>query len=109
MTSDSPVTYERAGNIARIIPAIHYAHLPRIVGRHRAFELLFTGRVFSAMEARELGVVNRVVGDAELEPEVVKLAAQFAEKIGRRAADGPGRLHAPDRSRLPAQHCKRGG
>jgi len=80
VTSDGPVTYERAGNIARIIPAIHYAHLPRIVGRHRAFELLFTGRVFSAMEARELGLVNRVVGDAELEPEVVKLAAQFAEK-----------------------------
>lgn len=63
-----------------VIPAIHYAHLPRIVGRHRAFELLFTGRVFSATEARELGVVNRVVGDAELEAEVVKLATQFAGK-----------------------------
>ena len=63
-----------------VIPAIHYAHLPRIVGRHRAFELLFTGRVFSAAEARELGVVNRVVGDTELEAEVVRLAAQFAAK-----------------------------
>ncbi|WLA63399.1 enoyl-CoA hydratase/isomerase family protein [Bradyrhizobium diazoefficiens] len=63
-----------------VIPAIHYAHLPRIIGRHRAFELLFTGRVFSAAEARELGVVNRVVGDTELEAEVVRLAAQFAAK-----------------------------
>ena len=63
-----------------VIPAIHYAHLPRIVGRHRAFELLFTGRVFSAAEARELGVVNRVVGDTALEAEVVRLAAQFAAK-----------------------------
>ena len=24
-----------------LVPAIHFAHLPRIVGRHRAFELLF--------------------------------------------------------------------
>ena len=63
-----------------VIPAIHYAHLPRIVGRHRAFELLFTGRVFSALEARELGVVNRVVADTELEAEVLKLAAQFSAK-----------------------------
>lgn len=63
-----------------VIPAIHYAHLPRIVGRHRAFELLFTGRVFSAAEARKLGVVNRVVGDAELDAEVVRLATQFAGK-----------------------------
>ena len=63
-----------------VIPAIHYAHLPRIVGRHRAFELLFTGRVFGATEARELGVVNRVVGDAQLEAETLKLAAQFCGK-----------------------------
>ncbi|RXT41165.1 enoyl-CoA hydratase/isomerase family protein [Bradyrhizobium betae] len=63
-----------------VIPAIHYAHLPRIVGRHRAFELLFTGRVFSAAQARELGVVNRVVGDAELGAEGERLAAQFAAK-----------------------------
>ena len=31
-----------------LLPAIHYTHLPRIVGRYRAFDLLFTGRVFSA-------------------------------------------------------------
>ncbi|MBR0713436.1 enoyl-CoA hydratase/isomerase family protein [Bradyrhizobium liaoningense] len=63
-----------------VIPSIHYAHLPRIVGRHRAFELLFTGRAFSAVEACEIGIVNRVVPDTELEAEVVGLAAQFAAK-----------------------------
>ncbi|MES1148384.1 MAG: enoyl-CoA hydratase-related protein, partial [Bradyrhizobium guangdongense] len=63
-----------------VIPSIHYAHLPRIVGRHRAFELLFTGRAFSAAEAADMGIVNKVVPDAELEPEVAKLAAQFAAK-----------------------------
>lgn len=63
-----------------VIPSIHYAHLPRIVGRHRAFELLFTGRAFGAAEAADMGIVNKVVPDAELEAEVAKLAAQFAAK-----------------------------
>lgn len=44
-----------------LIPAIHYTHLPRIVGRHRAFDLLFTGRTFGADEAMSLGLVSRVV------------------------------------------------
>jgi enoyl-CoA hydratase/carnithine racemase len=43
-----------------VIPAIHFAHLPRIVGRHRAFDLLFTGRAFGALEAVELGIAARV-------------------------------------------------
>lgn len=63
-----------------VIPSIHYAHLPRIVGRHRAFELLFTGRTFGATEAREIGIVNKVVPDGELEAEVSRLAAQFSAK-----------------------------
>src|SRR6185437_16354996 len=41
-----------------VIPAIHFAHLPRIVGRHRAFDLLFTGRTFGADEAAALGLVS---------------------------------------------------
>src|SRR5207247_6880711 len=34
-----------------LVPALHFVHLPRIVGRHRAFELLFSGRSFGADEA----------------------------------------------------------
>ena len=50
-----------------VLPAIHFVHLPRIIGRHRAFELLFTGRPFDAEQAAALGLINRVVPDAELE------------------------------------------
>ena len=49
-----------------LIPGIHFIHLPQIVGRHRAFELLFSGRSFSAGEAQALGLVNRVVEPSRL-------------------------------------------
>jgi enoyl-CoA hydratase/carnithine racemase len=63
-----------------VLPAIHFVHLPRIIGRHRAFELLFTGRPFDAEQATALGLVNRVVPDGELETEALKLAGVFAAK-----------------------------
>lgn len=63
-----------------VLPAIHFAHLPRIVGRHRAFELLFTGRSFTAREAADLGLVSRVVPDAELDAAALALARTFAAK-----------------------------
>jgi enoyl-CoA hydratase/carnithine racemase len=63
-----------------LLPAIHFAHLPRIVGRHRAFELLFTGRRFEAPEAVSLGLVSRVVPDDALDTEARALAADFAGK-----------------------------
>jgi enoyl-CoA hydratase len=63
-----------------VLPAIHFAHLPRIAGRHRAFELLFTGRTFDAQEAFALGLVSKVVPDAELDAAVNMLAADFAAK-----------------------------
>lgn len=48
-------------------PAIHFAHLHRIVGRYRAFDLLFTARTFDAREALSLGLVSRVVNNARAE------------------------------------------
>ena len=63
-----------------VLPAIHFAHLPRIAGRHRAFEILFSGRTFDAQEAIELGLVSKVVVDAELEASAIALAADFAAK-----------------------------
>ena len=73
-----------------LIPAIHFGHLPRIVGRHRAFDLLFTGRAFSAAEAYELGLVSRVVDDDKVTEAALDLARIFAEKppgVMKRARD----------------------
>jgi len=63
-----------------LLPAIHYVHLPRIVGRHRAFDLLFTGRAFSAREALDLGIINRVVEDRDVVDEARDLAQTLASK-----------------------------
>ena len=65
---------------AGVIPAIHFTHLPRIVGRHRAFELLFSGRSFGAEEGYRLGLVSRVVPDEELVSQAHSLAETFAGK-----------------------------
>ncbi|HYV68789.1 MAG TPA: enoyl-CoA hydratase/isomerase family protein [Pseudolabrys sp.] len=65
---------------AGVIPAIHFTHLPRIVGRHRAFELLFSGRSFGAEEGYRLGLVSRVVPDEELVSYAQSLAETFAGK-----------------------------
>jgi enoyl-CoA hydratase/carnithine racemase len=42
-------------------------------------EMLLTGRFFSAQEAKELGLVNRVVPVEQLAEETEKLALQIAE------------------------------
>jgi len=63
-----------------LIPAIHFAHLPGIVGRYRAFDLLFSGRTFSADEAAVLGLVSRVVEDEGVLDEARALARALADK-----------------------------
>ena len=66
-----------------LVPAIHYTHLHRIVGRYRAFDLLFTGRVFDAQEAMSLGLVSRVAPQAKVLDEARKLARVLAAKSPR--------------------------
>ncbi len=63
-----------------LLPSIHYHHLHRIVGRYRAFDLLFTGRVFSAHEALELGLVSRIAPEADVLAKARELATVFAGK-----------------------------
>jgi enoyl-CoA hydratase len=63
-----------------LVPAIHFVHLPRIVGRHRAFELLFSGRTFGADEAFSLGLVSRIVPDEKVCEEARAMARVFATK-----------------------------
>jgi enoyl-CoA hydratase/carnithine racemase len=54
------------------------AWLPRLVGAAKAKELVFTAARIDADEALRIGLVNRVVDDAELEAEATALAATIA-------------------------------
>ena len=54
--------------------------LSRSVGRKAAMEMLLTGDMVSAQRARELGLVNRVVPEAELHAATLALAIQIAAK-----------------------------
>ena len=49
-----------------------------LVGPSFAKEILFTGRQFDAAEARDMGLVNRVVPDSELEARADDYAARIA-------------------------------
>ena len=55
--------------------------LPRRIGMHRAKELELFGDIISSAEAHELGLVNRVLPDAELD--------SFVDDWARRLAAGP--------------------
>jgi 2-(1,2-epoxy-1,2-dihydrophenyl)acetyl-CoA isomerase len=55
--------------------------LPRRVGLHRAKELALFGDIISAADAREMGLVNRVLPDSELDA--------FVDGWARRLAAGP--------------------
>ena len=54
--------------------------LSRNVGRKVAFEMLVTGEFISADEARERGLVNRVVDAAALDAEVERIVAAIVAK-----------------------------
>ena len=54
--------------------------LSRNLSRKAAFEMLVTGDFISAEQAREQGLVNRVVDAAELDAEVARLVERIAAK-----------------------------
>ncbi len=53
---------------------------PRIMGHHRAFELLVMGEPFTAERAREAGFVNAVVPPEDLEAKALAAAQALAAK-----------------------------
>jgi enoyl-CoA hydratase/carnithine racemase len=53
--------------------------LPRIVGRAKAKELIFTGRRIDAQEALSIGLVNKVVASDQLMEQCLEMAAMICE------------------------------
>ena len=63
-----------------LLPAIHFNHLPKIIGRYRAFELLFSGRTFYTDEAFSLGLISKVTSEEKFTDEINSLATNLSHK-----------------------------
>ena len=63
-----------------LIPALHFVHLPRLVGKHQAFGPLFLGDSFDASTAFRMGLVSEVVPKGTALGRARILARRFAEK-----------------------------
>jgi cyclohexa-1,5-dienecarbonyl-CoA hydratase len=59
------------------IPTVATALLPKLVGRKKALELIFTGDTIGAAEAAQIGLVNKVVPSEKLE----EATMEFVNKL----------------------------
>ena len=78
-----------------VFPPIAAQILPRIIGRKAAMEFILSGRIFSAQEARQIGLVNRVVTEEELKSAtteflkpLLKLSAEVLRKTKKAIVAG---------------------
>lgn len=68
------------------VPAMVAAILRRNLGEKKSFELLTQGFEFTAAEALQLGLINRVAPDDELENAVMDLASVYTKVSGSAVA-----------------------
>ena len=53
-------------------------NLPRLIGPNKAKELIYSGKVLSAQQAREWGIINEVFPAEELQAKVMQIAQAIA-------------------------------
>jgi enoyl-CoA hydratase len=66
-------------NLGLVMAHAEMAALIALVGRTTALEILLEGRIFDAAEAKEKGIVTRVVADDKVEEEAYAAARRIAE------------------------------
>jgi enoyl-CoA hydratase len=84
-------------NLGLVMAYAEMAPLVRLVGPAAALEILLEGRIIDAAEARQMGLVSRVVPDTEVAAEALATAQRIADgaplvarwhkKFARRLAD----------------------
>jgi len=80
VVASSKATFMQAFTKVGLVPDMGSLYfLPRVVGMHRAKELIWTARRITADEAQQMGIVNQVVEPEELESRVLHLAEGIAD------------------------------
>jgi len=62
------------------IPTVATVLLPKLIGRKKAFELIFTGDIINAREAKEIGLVNKVVPSDKLTEATDEMVKKLKDK-----------------------------
>lgn len=65
-----------------VFPPLGAVVYPRVIGPRRAMEFLLTGEPINARTALEIGLVNRVVSRADLQPTVDAMVRRIADESG---------------------------
>lgn len=79
IASDKAVFGQVGPKVGSVDPGWGTAYLARIVGEKKAREMWFTCQRYSAQEAKEMGLVNKVVPHDQLDAEVDKWCAMINE------------------------------
>lgn len=72
------------------------APMSKVIGRKKLIEMVLTGDMFGAAEAEQLGLINQVVADEELEAAALQLAQKLVKKSSvalRLGKEGLNRLY----------------
>lgn len=77
LASDNAVFGQTGPRVGSFDAGFGSSYLARVVGQKKAREIWFLCRQYSAREALEMGLVNKVVPLAELEDEVVRWAGEM--------------------------------
>jgi 2-ketocyclohexanecarboxyl-CoA hydrolase len=77
IAGESAVFGQVGPKVGSVDPGFGTAYLARIVGEKKAREIWFLCRRYTAQEALQMGLVNKVVPDAELDAEVDRWCAEI--------------------------------
>jgi 2-ketocyclohexanecarboxyl-CoA hydrolase len=80
IASETAIFGQVGPKMGSVDPGFGTAYLARVVGEKRAREMWYLCRRYSAAEAFEMGLVNRVVPDDQLDAEVAQWCSELVER-----------------------------
>jgi 2-ketocyclohexanecarboxyl-CoA hydrolase len=80
IASETAIFGQVGPKMGSVDPGFGTAYLARVVGEKKAREMWYLCRRYTAAEALEMGLINKVVPDADLDAEVESWSAEIAQR-----------------------------